>query len=250
MSEITGNKNIVITPNTPFLNSQSIFIEYEDIIKCPAFVLINALKENKVADKIFDFSEIKSMNMDELFEWYQNRRHKNVFKNIPLTEFGKEKFKVPTGMTYDSFMDSFLYSEYENIPGIVDSNSILNFAKILPKLFDASLVHKIYIWSEIYSERIEKDLENLYGRRLTYVTGDLKSVLIRENVPNDSTYVFSNIRNILILKDANKLEKSSVIIADEFGYNMEGDSSCINLEELASQVLFKLDFFDNTHIYR
>lgn len=249
-------KKVILTPNTPFLNSQCIFVEYDDIIKCPSFVLLNSLRENEIANSIFDFSEVKDLSEEELFEWYQKRKYKNIFKNIPLTELGKEKFQPPEGMSVDSFFDSFLYQEYQNISGLVSVNSTLNFAQILPKLFDSNLVHGVYVYSEVYSDVIKSDLFEMYGHHIKYVSGDLKSVLKQFKIPNDSTFVFSNIKNILILDEIGKLERSSIIIPDGYGYNLketeEGSdiyTSCVDLEALVEKVLFKIDFFENTHSY-
>lgn len=243
-------KKVILTSNTPFLNSQCVFVEYEDIIKCPSFVLINSLKDNETARTIFDFSILDGMDMDQVFEWYQQRKYKNVFKNIPLTDRGKKMFKAPEGMSEDAFLDSFLYQEYKNIEGLIETNCVLNFSQMLPRLFDSYLVHDTYVYGEIYCDKIEQDLMDMYGGKVKYVTGDLKSVLTENKIPCDSTFVFSNIRNIMVLDEVGKLERSSIIIADDFGYNKEGDDLCVDISAMAERTLFKIDFFDNTHSYR
>ena len=67
-------------------------------------------------------------------------------------------------------------------------------------------------------------------------------------IPQDSTYVFSDIEKVNDLVKMNRLNLSCVLIANGLRYNfMENDSSKlkVDLEELSKKYIFKYSFFDN-----
>lgn len=240
-----GKKNkVILTTDTPFQNSQAIFLEYDDIIKCPQFVLAYTIKDDPVLQSIFDLSSIIGLDLEELFEWYENRKFRNIFMNFPMqpayNHFNTEEDHV-------NFCNDLLKNISEQMPDIYTTDSWLNFAGTLSLLFDSRLVHDIYIYSEEYNKFIEDDIKKNYGASVHYVYGNLSDVLNENNVPRDSTYVFSDMDKVTKLKENGRLYLSSVIIADGFGYNVGKESI---VEEYLNEVLFKIDYFDNNHKYQ
>ena len=77
-----------------------------------------------------------------------------------------------------------------------------------------------------------------YGEILT---GDIVDAL--KKVPDDSTYAFSDITNVNALEYVGKLQYSSIIIPQEYGYNVDDGKFIIDFDLLRKEAVFKLDQF-------
>ena len=247
-----NQKNVVVTYNSPFLNTDCIFIEYDDVIKSPFFIFLLAVtvKDNDTLKIIFDLSEIENMDVDELYLWYINRKYKNIFECLPLQENVMEIYFENDENKFHEWCEVTLYDIINTNEYLVNHDVDLNFAHSLDILIKKTLVGKYYIYSPIYSRTIENDIIKRYGNKITYVSGDLNEVLIKNNITSNSTFVFSDIRNIKALEECKLLNYSSVIIADKYQYNYKDDANLvIDIDHYSSSFLFKLDFFDNLHDY-
>ena len=84
--EVTGKNNkIFISSDTLFQNSKCLFVEYDDIIKSPQFILLQFIKEIDAIKSIFDLSEIEGKELEEMYEWYLLRQYKNIFLNFNIS---------------------------------------------------------------------------------------------------------------------------------------------------------------------
>ena len=101
----------------------------------------------------------------------------------------------------------------------------------------------VIIWYPIKNEKVEEDVNELFGEKVQIKFGPIDEVL--RKVPEDSTYVFSDITNIILLEDLGKLKYSSVVVPYNISYNMIGDKLKINIEEYEKYNLFKFTFFNN-----
>ena len=245
--ENDGNKKLILTYDAPFLNSDCIFVEYDDVIKSPFFCFLHFIANNSEAlSVIFDLSEIRGLSIEELYEWYINREEKNILLNFPVYDEAIEELFRGNIEAVISWTQDLLFKELDSIGYFVKQDSHLNFHDTLLTLMDKSIVKKIYIYGEIYSKSIEKDIEIMYDGKAKYVYGDLVKVLKENEITSNSTFVFSDITKINSLKEAGILNLSSVIIADRYGYNYGGENEVvIDLEKYLSEDTFKLDFFDN-----
>lgn len=249
MTKTGKNNKIILSSDEIFLNTKCLFVEYYDVIKAPWYLFVNYLRTSDVASQLFDFSELVNYDMNELFEWYITRKHKNPLKDIPITDFAHNTIFHNNEVEKNTWLDSFLESEMQEIPELIEGYSELNFQNILDTLINTGRFAKdIQVYTETYNEKILNDLKSIYNDNVRYVYGDLDIVI--KDIPNDSTFVFSDIMKINKLKSNGKLNMSSVIIADRFAYNYENENTPkINLEELMKSDIFKIDFFDNIYTY-
>lgn len=247
MNSSDGAQKLILTYDAPFLNSDCLFVEYDDVIESPFFILLNCLKDNEGMRLIFDLSEISSMNIEELYEWYIMRKEKNILLNLPLIDGVLEYYFNNDEDNFKEWCESLLYDEIDNIDGLLEIKAEANFSTILKTLLSKNVVKKTYIYSNKYSKNLEEELKEEFGSNIIYVSGDIKKIIEDNNITNNSTFVFSDIMNVLKLKEAGILEYSSIIIADRYGYNYKNDSNdvIIDIESLLSESVFKLDFFNN-----
>ena len=250
MDTSDGKKKVILTYDAPFLNSDFMFIEYDDVIKCPFFVLLKLLQNNKSLNEIMDTSEIDALSLEELYEWYLSRQFKNIFLNLPLRDGIFETYFNDDEDLYIDWTENLLYHELDTLTECVESNCILNFNIILKTIIGSSVVSKIFVYSDKFSESIKDDLIKTYGDKVKYVYGDLTTVLQENKITANSTFVFSDVTKIKILKQLNLLNLASVVIADRYEYNYKNKNDLrVDLEELSKDNVFKLDKFDNINSY-
>lgn len=241
-----GVKKVILTYDNTFLNADSIFIEFDDVINSPFFTFLFHMKENEAFKEIFDTSEIEDYSIEELYEWYLNRTHKNILWNIPIKELVMEKIFNYDDVKFFQWCEEFLYKELDAIPSLIEHGTELNFYNILRMLLGKKIVKEIYIYSEYYSDTIKEYIEREFDSNINYVSGSLDEIIAKEGITSNSTFIFSDITKINELQDAGILNLSSVIIADRYAYNYDGENNpCIDLEDLYSNSVFKLDFFNN-----
>ena len=239
--EKTGKNNkVILSSNSTFLNSDSIFIEYHDVIKSPYFSFLRLLLNNEIFGSLFDLSEIKGLDDEGLYEWYTNRKHQFVLDNFAHNE----EMEIFKDINIHEWSIDFLYKEFDELPSIVYEDTALNFVPILVRLSKSNLVNKFYVYTEKYSEPIKKELLEAFPF-INYVYGDMVEVIKENKIPYNSTFVLSDIRKIEKIKESGRLQQSSIVIADKYGYNYDGEKFVINLEEYFKDYIFKLDFFDN-----
>ena len=231
-----SERHIYVTNDTIFYNSQCLFVEYNDVIKMPQFVLLLILKDNESMKQVFDMSEFDSLSLPELYEWYINRHNINFLKDLPLI--------IPEETLPESFFDETLQGLLTQSDEIYSKDAELSFANVLRLVVaQEKLVKKIIVYNKEDNEYIRNDLLEMYGERVQFMHGNFRDVL--DLIPDDSTYVFSDINKINILADMNRLNCSSVIVAAGFRYNqIDSDSYKVNFKELESKFVFKHSFFN------
>lgn len=243
--EETGKHNKIFTSfNTPFSNSQCLFIEYDDVIKCPSFVLLMLIQDNEEIKKIFDLSPIIDLSIEELYEWYLRREDINIFRNFKLVNGALETYFDNDEIQYQLFLDTIIEKEYNALPDVITTNSTLNFGESLTLVGDS--VKRIIVYNPFDSPVIRDDLESTYGNKVTFVTGDLFKVIKENHIPSDSTFVFSDITKIYDVKEAGILCGASILIADKYKYNYNAENEpIIDFKDVLAEDYCRIDFFDN-----
>lgn len=236
--EKTGkNDKLFVAYRDIFMNSQCLFVEYHDVIKSPWFIFLIAAKDASAFKELFDTFEIDDLSYDGIYEWYMNRKTINPLLSLPLRKDLADK-------AYDDIVkweDDFLEAEIDN-PDIVNIDMICSFAIILQNLLSTNVAKDIVIYTERYNKAIESDIANMFKNKVHYVHGNMNDVL--KNIPDDSTYVFSDITKINTLKDCQKLNYSSVLIATRYGYNYNDDNSLVvDIDKLRDDYIFKINYF-------
>lgn len=234
-----AEKNRVISFEEVFLNSNSIFVEYVDLIKPTYYPLLQFMTAHEEGDHpIFDLSKIHGLSAEDLGDWYVSRKHQN-----PLIDLLKDGIESQYPSKY---FDEMLNKQIEEVPFLINSATLFNMGKALLKLFakDNYLVKKFFIWYPYENESVKKDIMDTFDPIMKYgeiLTGDIVEAL--KKVPDDSTYAFSDITNVNALEYVGKLQYSSIIIPQEYGYNAEDGEFIIDFDLLRKEAVFKLDQF-------
>ena len=118
-----SERHIYVTNDTIFYNSQCLFVEYNDVIKMPMFVLLLILKDNESMKQVFDMSEFDSLSLPELYEWYINRHNINFLKDLPLI--------IPEETLPESFFDETLQGLLTQSDELYSKDAELSFANVL-----------------------------------------------------------------------------------------------------------------------
>lgn len=252
--EVTGKNNKVFTSGfNVFMNTDVLFIEYDDVIRSPMFIFLYMLHDNKAIEKIFDLSEFEGKSFEEIYEWYVQRDDKNVIKSMELQEDALEKFFDNSEEKFDEWADAIYQNELAKTEILFKDEMYLNFDAVLRRLLgekrDQKLVDKIYIWSPYESEFIKKDVMKRYGSSIKVVFGSLEDIIEKEQISENSSYVFSDLRHINTLIKTKHFELASIMIADTYWYNYDEEfDPVVNIDELRKKFIFKLDFFNNLTI--
>ena len=236
--EQNGERVYFRSPNSVFVNSSCLFIEYYDVIRSPFFAFLLMMANNPESfNKMFDVERISGFGADELGEWYMERTHQNPFVDLVKPEI-LEKMSLND---IDKFMNDILEKQ-----DFVSQSPLLNFSKVILGIPE-EVAKNIIIWYPVDNDAIENDVHATFGERVRFVTGDLIDFI--DEVPKDVTYVFSDITNVDLLYERKKLYLNSILIPSDYRYNYtEDDELKIDIEEYQKEVLFKLDFFASSII--
>lgn len=241
-------KKILLTSNSVFNNAEVMFVEYHDVVRSPYFLFLYAIKDSPELNKLFDLSMINSVTMDEAYEWYFTRRYINPFKALPINNnFMYSNFKTQEEVL--NWLDKFFFELYDKQKLNYDNFGLeLKFTYTLKRAASQrKLIKNIIIYSERYDELIEKDIESYLGQNIKYRYGDFAKAL--EDISKDATYVFSDINKINKLIELKRLNYSSILISDMYGYNYRNGEPIVDINKLMAEYIFKIDFFDNIGLY-
>jgi hypothetical protein len=233
--------NIYTTSNANvFYNSKCLFVEYDDVIKMPQFLILINVNENERLNLIFDMSDVRGLPIPALFEWYIHRKHKNIFMNFPLllkSSKGKTKYQI-----CEEVLQDLLHTSDE----FYSQHAELKFASVIDRLSEEKmLVQRIVVYNEYDNPSIKADILSKYGNEVEFVCGRFEDAI--KDVTSDSTFVFSDITKVDRLREAGKLNLSSVVIPINFRYNRKEDDKTkwkIDFDTLDKQFTFKHNFFD------
>lgn len=235
--------------DTLFYNSQCLFIEFHDVIEMPWLMLAYMLRNNKNTQKIFKIDELSSYSIQDFVEWYIYRKHRNIFKSIGV----RDEIIDKNGDVPDEWYDQFLYNCMTNSEGLYMLDTKLIFYKSLNILLSDTpgMVKRIVIYSEkeeagIYYFINEMLTFSSQPTKIEYLYGDFKEVI--KDLPNDSTYIISDIEKINKIKEAEKLYMSSILVVNGLRYNYElhdKNKLKVDIPSLSKDIVFKCSFFDN-----
>lgn len=238
---LTKEKYIPVTQKNMYYNSECLFIEYNDVIKSPMFSLIKIVKDMEKMRNIFNFSNFDNMTDDEIYEWYINRKNINFYKDMKFLLGEPPTEEIYYNMIKDQLLSNNIF--YEISPKLSFFNTLFYMATI-----DRKLIKNIIIYSEFENKKMEEDMRKILPNTgIQFASGNFLKVIAK--VPNDSTFVFSDITKINDMANINKLEYASVLIANGYRYNYDDNLNLkINLEELSKKIVFKYNFFQNQPI--
>lgn len=219
-----------------FTNAKCIVIEFLDICMCPGFAIMNDLR--RIGSKGSAYSRYKDYSNASLFEWYVNRKHTNF-----LYELYNIDSNDPKKLAVDQ-----MYEECMKIPQYYQEKAFnLNFMNILDYLRESkTLVSKIYIYSDFEIPAI-RDFLDRYKMTISceYIYGDFSNLLDTKITEEKTSYVFSDIEKVKILKDKNRLKMSSIILPAEYRYNkIDMNTLKYPIDEWQKEIPFKFGLFN------
>lgn len=228
--------------DTFFYNSQCLFIEYHDVLSMPWFTMLLFTKDTNVFKQVFKIEDIEDYDVAGLLEWYIYRKHRNVFKSIGTIDSIDD--------LSDESYDALLMKAMSISDNFYSINTRLKFLSALRLLLtDASMIKNVIIYSEQKESMIETSLNKYFskfGTKVKYINGKFSDIL--DIIPNDSTYVFSDIEKVNDLVNSDKINLSSILLVNGLRYNYMDDDITkmkVNLDELSEKYIFKYSFFDN-----
>nr|DAK52817.1 MAG TPA: hypothetical protein [Caudoviricetes sp.] len=224
--------------NSPFTNTENLVIEYNDILRPLGFDVLRVLRESDVINQFINIEPIQNISTDELYEWYVNREEANVFANFELND----NYFKDIEDRYE-WLEDFLYKEIDELK-VLDYAINYSLLETIPTISNFDIIKKVFIYTERYSESIERDIKENFGSKAKYIYGDFGEVLKENNIKDNTTYILSDIVKIEILRENDLLKFSSILLADNFGYNYdEDDEILIDVEELVTDNIFKIFYF-------
>lgn len=235
--------------DTLFYNSQCLFIEFHDVVEMPWFILANLIKNDRTFSEVFKTDIIQDYSKKDMFEWYIYRKHRNIFKSMELQDEALKNMGNVTDEWYNQFLKNCITST--NYFYGVDTTLV--FYKSLNILMSDTpgMVKRIIFYTEFKEPGIEFFIENMltFGNdksKIEYLYGDFKTIV--KELPDDSTYVFSDIEKVNFLKELNKLNMVSILLVNGLRYNYDlndRNKLKVDLKELSKDNLFKCSFFNN-----
>ena len=252
-----GVKKLILTQNNVFTNSTCIVVEYYDVLKAPWFAFIQLLKDSDTLKEFFDTSDYVGKESYEAFNRYTLRRYRNPLLDLPMnipaiaaklnieakpnTPFTKEEL-----LKIHEWANHLLQDSLRINPIYFSDDYCLNFLTAFERLLEMKkLVKKYIVYDEYSNPNVEQDIQENYHGAVTYVSGPFEELL--KVVPTDTTYVFSDVRKIGYLKEYNRLEFSSILLAESFGYNYTKnyDDYLVDVFEYLDDIVFKFNIFNN-----
>lgn len=217
-----------------FTNSETMIIEYLDIIKSPAILMILVNKDIDGFNMIFDGGIFEGMDYAQLYIWYMNREHKNPLKCIP------NKLNLT-----DTELDELYYSMLRDIDYCTSSPE-LNGLSIIKKVMDDKLCKKYVIYVPYMIEHIISDIGKIFADvDYDVVVEDME---LLKDYSTDSTYILSDMSKIDTLYNMDRLSLSALLLPSNYKYNLIDNSSADRLDKYSNHdenhTVFKYSFFE------
>ena len=224
---------------SPFINSDNLFIEYNDILRPIGYDLLRALRSSNIINTFLNIEPIQNISNIELFEWYINRDELNIFYNFDRNDLYFNSIEDP----YD-WLDTFLYKEIDEL-NIVNNSIKYELYNTLPSVSRFDVIKRVFIYTEKYSSAIERDILENFGTKAKYIYGDFIEVVKNSNLSDSTTFIIADIDKLALLEDNDLLKYTSVLLSDGYFYNFDDEGNpLIDLEELTDNDLFKLFLFN------
>ena len=236
MKQIDENiNNIRFRASSRFLqNSTCLFIEYIDAIQLPWFSFLSFFRSNEKVNDLFDMEKIRYLSPQALLVDYFAREYRN-----PLVGLLKDNSIIPFEQL-DILLDNLVNTMDIFFSPQVDTN----LTPMVNNLLINQLIQDLIIYYPTDNKFVLDDINHKFNGKAKLVTGDLKSVL--KDIPQDTTYIFSDVNNVLLLEELNKLNFSAIMLPMDYRYNFTDDKKTslnINMEYLQSKYVFKWSMF-------
>lgn len=214
-----------------FYNSEVLFIEYRDIIKSPEIILLQIIRNNDKLAEILDFSPITNLSEIGLYEWYINRKNKNVLKELCMRSD-----------ISDDDLDELLHQQLMVDDRLYTLAYPLSFTTSINMILKQKIVNKVIFYTEYECPFIKSDISDIVdGSNFEVVSGDFSKAI--KDIPVDTTYILSDIDKIETIQEVKGIAFSTIIVPQEYRYNkINMIDYKVNFEELNKDNIFKYGF--------
>lgn len=222
-------------------SSEYVFIQYHDIIKSYKPYLLKKLlytpEYREGYDGVLNFKLFEDYSDNQLLGLSMRSLNKNILEYLAIDQFD-----------YDASLAG-LYEDTEDFPDMFSESNLLKIGQAVFSLLKQDYVQKIYVHSNIYDDRIHKDLIDTYGdmKKITYVNGDFIDAV--KSIPEKiTTYIINDVRCIDLLIDNSLISYSNVLIADAgWNYKQNEDNKivlkCDHIDDKSKEYIFKAGTF-------
>lgn len=222
-------KLVMSVQQTIFQNADYLVIEYIDMIKSPYILLLDLIRRNDKLRNILKLEEIDELGVNGLVEWYMNRKNQNF-----LIDLCKDP-DIPK-----SELDKLLDSQLSLTDIWFTETCFLNLSTVLRGHKLHNYTNGIIVYYPHTNMIAQKDMEAEYDISCRFVKTFEEAVDI---AGSNSTYFLSNIDNVNILKEKDKLQFSSIVLPVEYRYNRKNMKDFkIDLNALSESYAFKIAF--------
>lgn len=218
-------------PQSVFLNSDYVVVQYMDMIKSPCFVLLTIIQKNPKLKEILRLEEIENFDTESLYEWYINRKNKNFFMDLNRDP---ERFS-------QEFMDELLADqmclakEFYSDANMLCTEYMLKFLKS-----KKDIVRDVIIYFPYKTPYAHDDLKDVLGLNFTFMD-DFDAIC--KKCGSNCTYFLSDIDLIDRMEKNGILQYSSVILPIEYRYNKKNMTDFkIDFSKKLTEVVFKVSF--------
>ena len=242
--EVTGipNSKVFVSQDGVFQNTSCLFFEYYDVIKMPWLAFIDSIINLGIYDELIELDDMKKMERGELFAWYVKRKNRTVLLNLNYKPDALKKSGITSSEDLISWTENFINDEMDKMEYFFNDYYFLNFRNTLEIIIKNNLIVDNFVcYTEAYSKFVERDLKAI-SNSIEYRYGDIDVVL--EDIPERATFVLSDAMKLYNILNANKLDYSSIVLTDYFGYNFIDDNLILDPKVFENHI-FKLDMFDN-----
>lgn len=215
-------------------NSSCVFVEYLDCIQLPWYTFLSFFRNNEKVEELFDIKDIKYLSPQALLIYYLNRRYRN-----PLAGLMKDSSQIPFEK-----LDEILSEQVNSSEIFFQPELDTNVKGMLLNLLNNKLIQKLIIYYPEENEFVKKDITYKFGSNVEIVFGNIKEAL--SNTPQDTTYIFSDVMNVLLLEELKKLQFSAVMLPVDYRYNFTNDEKkkyLIDMNYLQSKYVFKCGIY-------
>ena len=223
-----------------FLNSECVFVEYYDILKCPWYILLSVLHQNDKIRPVVDLSAVEYLDTNELFEWYCNRKNRNFLFDLASAPTDK--------MDYDALLAALMENQV-----FYQVDTLLNVVEPLKICLRQKMIKKMVVYTEEDNPYVREDIVNIFGQKsnIHYYHGDFAKVL--ERIPTDTTYFLSDFNKIVTMAECKRLNLASLVLPYDFEYNFsynEKDEKIpiVDMDYLGKDFIFKLNYYNSCYV--
>lgn len=217
-----------------FLNSECVFIEYADVISLPWFIALHFLRQSEKLNDVFNIEPLKDLDINELLMVYMNRKYRNIYQNYYNGN--------PDTVDLEK-LDEILESQIQTDNVFYDVELALSIPRAISILISSKLAKRICIYHPTYNEYIEKNINEMYGEgNCEFIYGDFSDIV--DSLPDDITYILSDVYKILTLIEKDKIDFRTVLLAGEYKYNYDDNGNeILNTELLQKEHTLHFSYF-------